>query len=66
MSQAKLNFSRAEFEQRLLKTRQEMQRRGVDLLIVSYWSIMNWYIGHDGWSFYVHQCAILPLEGASI
>ena len=28
MSQAKLNFSRAEFEQRLLKTRQEMQRRG--------------------------------------
>ena len=42
MSQAKLNFSRAEFEQRLLKIRQEMQRRGVDLLIVSYWSIMNW------------------------
>ena len=42
MLQAKLNFLRTEFEQRLLKTRQEMQRRGVDLLIVSYWSIMNW------------------------
>jgi hypothetical protein len=35
MSQTKLNFSGAEFEQRLVKTCQEIQRRGIDLLIVS-------------------------------
>ena len=66
MSQAKLNFSRAEFDQRLMKTRQEMQQRGIDLLIVSDPSNMNWLTGYDGWSFYVHQCVILPLEGAPI
>ena len=66
MSQAKLNFSRAEFEQRLLKTRQEMQRRGIDLLIVSDPSNMNWLTGYDGWSFYVHQCVILPPDGSPI
>jgi len=66
MPQAKLNFSRAEFERRLIKTRQEMQQRGLDLLIVSDPSNMNWLTGYDGWSFYVHQCVILPLEGAPI
>ena len=61
MSQAKLNFSRAEFDQRLMKTRQEMQQLGIDMLIVSDPSNMNWLTGYDGWSFYVHQCVILPL-----
>ena len=55
MSQAKLNFSRAEFDQRLMKTRQEMQQRGIDLLIVSDPSNMNWLTGYDGWSFYVDE-----------
>ena len=66
MSHAKLNFSRIEFDQRLTKTRQEMQQREIDLLIVSDPSNMNWLTGYDGWSFYVHQCVILPLEGAPI
>ncbi|GIT03270.1 MAG: hypothetical protein CM1200mP28_05290 [Deltaproteobacteria bacterium] len=24
---------------------------------------MSWLTGYDGWSFYVHQCVVLTLEG---
>ena len=55
MATPKLHFSRAEFDQRIAKTRAAMQARGLDLLIVSDPSNMNWLTGYDGWSFYVHQ-----------
>ncbi|WP_370400821.1 ectoine hydrolase DoeA [Sulfitobacter sp. JB4-11] len=61
-----LHFSRVEFEDRIDKTRRAMQTRGIDLLIVSDPSNMNWLTGYDGWSFYVHQCVVLPLEGEPI
>ena len=44
----KLNFSRAEFAQRLHKTRVAMERLGVNLLIVTDPSNMNWLTGYDG------------------
>ena len=61
-----LHFSRAEFEQRIKITRQEMEARGLSLLILSDPSNMNWLTGYDGWSFYVHQCVILGLHGDPI
>ena len=61
-----LHFSRTEFDQRIAKTRAAMQARGLDLLIVSDPSSMNWLTGYDGWSFYVHQCVVLPLNGEPI
>ena len=62
----KLNFSRDEFAARVDKTRAEMQRRGIEVLIISDPSNMAWLTGYDGWSFYVHQCVVLGLEGEPI
>jgi ectoine hydrolase len=59
----KLNFSRTEFAERLRKTREAMERLGVDLLIVADPSNMNWLTGYDGWSFYVHQCVLVAMDG---
>ena len=57
----KLNFSREEYAERLQKTRQAMQNSGLDLIIVSDPSNMAWLTGYHGWSFYVHQCAMVSL-----
>ena len=55
-------FSRTEFDARIAQTRAAMQDRGIDVLIVSDPSNMNWLTGYDGWSFYVHQCVVLGLQ----
>ncbi len=66
MSRAKLNFERAEYATRIAKTRQAMAARGIELLIASDPSNMAWLTGYDGWSFYVHQCVLLALDGEPI
>ena len=58
-----LNFSREEYLGRIAKTRRAMGERGLDLIVVSDPSNMAWLTGYDGWSFYVHQCVLLSLEG---
>ncbi len=58
-----LNFSRAEYAARLDKTRRAMEAAGVELLVVTDPSNMNWLTGYDGWSFYVPQCVIVPPHG---
>ena len=55
MPDVALNFSRAEYAERLAKTRAAMEARGIDLLLVADPSNMAWLTGYDGWSFYVHQ-----------
>ncbi|NNE89956.1 MAG: ectoine hydrolase DoeA [Silicimonas sp.] len=66
MPTPKLNFTQAEFADRIAKTRAAMTKRGLDLLIVSDPSNMNWLTGYDGWSFYVHQCVVLGLDGPPV
>lgn len=61
-----LHFSRDEYRARLEKTRSEMHMRNLDLLIVTDPSNMNWLTGYDGWSFYVHQCVVVTLNGDPI
>ncbi|NKB54084.1 MAG: ectoine hydrolase DoeA [Rhizobiaceae bacterium] len=58
-----LLFSEAEYQNRLSRARERMVQSGLDALIISDPSNMNWLTGYDGWSFYVHQAVILPLEG---
>ncbi|MCC5982953.1 MAG: ectoine hydrolase DoeA [Rhodobacteraceae bacterium] len=60
------NFTDAEYEARIAATRAEMALRGLDLLIISDPSNMNYIAGYDGWSFYVHQAVILPMEGEPV
>jgi len=62
----KLYFSRDEYKKRLTSTRDEMVKRNLDLLIITDPSNMNWLTGYDGWSFYVHQCVIVTLDGEPI
>jgi len=58
-----LPFTRTEYAERLASTRAAMQQAGIDLLIASDPSNMAWLTGYDGWSFYVHQCVLVPPEG---
>jgi ectoine hydrolase len=61
-----LMFTQAEYDARIAKTREAMASRGLELLIVSDPSNMAWLTGYDGWSFYVHQCVVLSLEGEPV
>lgn len=65
MSQAPA-FSQSEFDSRIAKARARMERNGIDAMIISDPSNMNWITGYDGWSFYVHQAVVLPMEGEPI
>ena len=61
-----LYFSQTEYDTRVAKTRAAMAVSNLDRLIVSDPSNMAWLTGYDGWSFYVHQCVILGLEGEPV
>ncbi|OED36718.1 ectoine hydrolase DoeA [Chromatiales bacterium (ex Bugula neritina AB1)] len=61
-----LHFPQAEYDSRLAKTREAMQRDNIDLLLVSDPSNMAWLTGYDGWSFYVHQCVLVALDGQPV
>ena len=61
-----LHFSQSEFDTRIAKTRSAMAASSLDVLIVSDPSNMAWLTGYDGWSFYVHQCVVLGLEGEPV
>jgi len=63
MPDVNLAFERDEYRTRIAKSRKAMVNREVDLIIVSDPSNMAWLTGYDGWSFYVHQCVLLGLEG---
>ncbi|KVV45300.1 ectoine hydrolase DoeA [Burkholderia territorii] len=62
----RLAFERSEYAARIAKTRTAMQQAGIDLLIVTDPTNMAWLTGYDGWSFYVHQCVLLPMEGEPV
>lgn len=59
-------FPTAEYDRRIALTRRAMSKIGVDVLFVTDPSNQAWLTGYDGWSFYVHQGVILPLEGEPI
>ncbi|MGI9365710.1 MAG: M24 family metallopeptidase [Rhizobiaceae bacterium] len=61
-----LRFTSEEFQRRLSKTRSAMQTNDLECVIVSDPSNMNWLTGYDGWSFYVHQAVVVPLEGEPV
>ncbi|MGH7050792.1 MAG: aminopeptidase P family N-terminal domain-containing protein, partial [Acetobacteraceae bacterium] len=61
-----LAFARDEYDARLAKTRRAMAAAGIDLLLASDPSNMAWLTGYDGWSFYVHQGVVVPMEGEPV
>ncbi len=63
MKPSRRRFSNTEYQSRQLKTRYAMMKKGIDTLIVSDPSNINWLTGYDGWSFYVHQCVVISVNG---
>jgi ectoine hydrolase len=58
-----LPFTRAEYTERLAKTRSAMEDAGVEVLFTADPSNIAWLTGYDGWSFYVHQGVIIGPDG---
>ena len=56
-------FEKEEYEIRISKVRKSMDEKNIEVLIVTDPSNMAWLTGYDGWSFYVHPCVVLSLEG---
>jgi len=57
-----LIFSNEEYERRVRKTQEMMDRAGMEMLLVMDPANMNYLTGYDGWSFYVHQGVIVSLD----
>jgi len=55
-------FTKEEYRERVKKTQESMQEKGIDLLVVSQPANINYLTGYDGWSFYVHQCVLVSLS----
>ena len=56
-------FGATEYARRISKTRKAMESAGIDVLFATDPSNQAWLTGYDGWSFYVHQGVILPIDG---
>ena len=63
MKENRRRFSQVEYLERQNKTRESMLNSGLDLLIIYDPANMNWLCGYDGWSFYVHQCLVIGVDG---
>ena len=59
-------FSQAEYDRRIALTRYAMELAGLDALFITDPSNQAWLTGYDGWSFYVHQCVLLRLDGKPV
>ena len=55
-------FSRAEYNNRLVRVRAEMVTRGLDALIIGDPANINWLTGYDAWSFYTPQVMLVALQ----
>ena len=57
-----LIFSEKEYRQRVRKTKEMMDKGGIEMLLVMDPANMKYLTGYDGWSFYVHQGVIVSLD----
>jgi ectoine hydrolase len=62
MIENRRRFNKQEYNARVLKTRKAMSDKGIELLIVTDPSNINWLTGYDAWSFYVHQCVVIGTD----
>ncbi len=55
-------FTKEEYQQRIRKTKEVMDKGGMEMLLVTDPANMNYLTGYDGWSFYVHQGVVVCLD----
>jgi Xaa-Pro dipeptidase len=57
-----LLFTKDEYQQRVRRTKEMMDKNGMEMLLVMDPANMNYLTGYDGWSFYVHQGVLVCLD----
>jgi len=57
-----LYFEKSEFQERVRNVKEAMHHQGLEVLLVSDPANMNYLTGYDGWSFYVHQGAVVAID----
>jgi len=57
-----LIFTKDDYQQRVRKTKEMMDKGGMEILLVMDPANMNYLTGYDGWSFYVHQGVVVCLD----
>ena len=55
-------FEIKEYKERLIKVKNDMQTKGIDLLVSHDPANMNYLTGYDAWSFYYAQCVLVHLN----
>ncbi|MRG86337.1 M24 family metallopeptidase [Salinibacillus xinjiangensis] len=55
-------FPIMEYKERIKKTKEKMALEGIDVLLITNPSNMNYLSGYDAWSFYVHQMLVVTLK----
>ena len=55
-------FETSEYLERIARVKQRMSEAGIDVLLASHPSSMNYLTGYDGWSYYVHQLVAMSLD----
>ncbi len=55
-------FSQEEFNSRITKVKDSMNKKGIEILLTTDPSNMNYLTGYDGWSFYVPQGVIVSID----
>ncbi|WDF05332.1 M24 family metallopeptidase [Shouchella hunanensis] len=55
-------FTLEEFQARIANTKKKMEKRGIDVLLITDPANMNYLSGFNGWSFYVHQMLVLFID----
>lgn len=59
-----LPFDFMEYQDRLQKTKQSMEKEGIEVLLVTDPANINYLSGYDAWSFYVHQMLVVIIDEA--
>lgn len=57
-----LEFTKEEFLSRLVKIKERMREKNIDVLLVTDPANMNYITGYNAWSFYVHQMVAVLLD----
>ena len=59
-------FTDSEYEQRLIRVRELMDRQGLSAIIVTDPANIFYLIGYNAWSFYTPQMLFVPIEGEMV
>ena len=62
MSEMLMPFEKQEYLQRLAKVKKSMAEKGIDVLLISDPANICYLTGHNAWSFYVYQMALIDMN----